>query len=232
MRGRSFAALACGVWLSASTAFALSFDEVLPAPTSHEQGEVPLSEPLAPVRLGGPWALGARVGVGVADAFFSKVAFELDVRWRAGRWGVGGWGGRALSWANPNVTLCSAPGVCAPPKRERLEATPGRLGWMGGLGVVYRLADGKLSLGGAELSHFEMKLSADASAIGFRAENESRVAPGARIALGVSGDVAQNLALGLELASLLYVPLVRGERGLERQLLVGLALTWRPGGGK
>src|SRR5690606_6322688 len=124
-------------------ASAQSPEQVLPGPARLREGSVPPSEPVAPVPKDPAWAMSLTGAVGLADAFHSKVAFTFAARRAFGRWSLGGYAGRALSWADPALELCAAPGACATPAATRLVATPGRLDWIGGLGVGRRTAEGK-----------------------------------------------------------------------------------------
>lgn len=216
-----------------ASAFAQSVERVLPSPEKVRAGELSFSEPLGPVPADDKWTYSLLTSVGLADAFHSKFVFSLGVRRSFGRLSVGGFGARAVTWTNPAMELCSAPGVCSTPGSALLGATPGRLDWLAGLGVGFRAAEGKLSAGGLGLSEFRLDASADASLVGYQlddAPDSSRWAPGLRLGLTASAEVAHGWSLGVDLASLLYVPRVRGEWGVERQVLLGVIVAFRTGG--
>lgn len=223
-----FVVLLCvPLWSKAQTP-----EQVLPGPQRLREGSVPSSEPIAPVPRDPAWLLSLTGAVGVADAFHSKVAFTFAARRSFGRLGVGGYAGRALSWADPALELCASPGSCSTPAATRLVATPGRIDWMGGLGIGLRTAEGKLSLGGLGISHFRLDSSIDASIVGYTLEDgdaASRWAPGVRLGVNASAGLGGGWSAGVALASLLYVPSIRGERAVERQLLLGVAIGFRPG---
>lgn len=215
------------MWASAQ-----SPEQVLPGPQRLREGSVPHSEPIAPVPKDPAWALSLTGAVGLADAFHSKVAFTFAARRSLGWLSVGGYAGRALSWADPALELCAAPGACTTPAATRLVATPGRIDWMGGLGVGLRTAEGKLSLGGLGISHFRLDSTVDASFVGYTLEDgddSSRWAPGVRLGVNASAGIGSGWSLGVSLASLLYLPSIRGEREFERQLMLGVGIGFRPG---
>lgn len=216
-----------------ASAFAQSIERVLPPPQQARAGELPLSEPLGPVPTADAWTYSFLTSVGLADAFHSKFVFSLGVRRSFGRLSIGGFGARAVTWTNPALELCSAPGVCSTPGASQLAATPGRLDWLAGLGVGLRAADGKLSIGGLGLSEFRLDASADTTLVGYQldgAPDSTRWAPGLRLGLTASAEVARGWSLGVDLASLIYVPKIRGEWGVERQILLGLVVAFRHGG--
>lgn len=216
-----------------AAAFAQDIERTLPAPQQTRAGELPFSEPLGPVPADDAWTYSFLTSVGLADAFHSKFVFSLGARRSLGRLSLGGFAARAVTWTNPALELCSAPGVCSTPGSSQLGATPGRLDWLAGLGVGFRAAEGKLSAGGFGLSEFRLDASADASLVGYQlddAPDSSRWAPGLRLGLTASAEVATGWSLGVDLASLLYVPRIRGEWAVERQILLGLNLAFRTGG--
>lgn len=208
-------------------------EQVLPSPPRLSPGTVPLSEPVAPVPPGPPaWEVSAGVSSGIADAFWSKVAFTGSVRRAVGFLSVEGFGGAFLSWSNPGLTVCGQPSSCAGPGGSQLGATPGRLMWMGGAGASIRAAEGKVSLAGLVSPRFAFHAGLGAAAVGYRAEDGGdpmRVGPGARLSLALQSSVLTGFDARLELASLVYASHVRGRWAPENQLLIGLGMSWRPG---
>lgn len=216
-----------------ASALAQNVERVLPGPEQVRAGELPFSEPLGPVPVDDAWTYSLLTSVGLADAFHSKFVFSLGVRRSFGRLSLGGFAARAVTWTNPAMELCSAPGVCSTPGSTLLGATPGRLDWLAGLGIGLRAAQGKLSVAGLGLPEFRLDASADASLVGYQlddAPDSSRWAPGLRLGLTASAQFAHGWRLGVDLASLLYVPRIRGEWGVERQILLGLLVAFSPGG--
>lgn len=209
--------------------------EALPEPASAPGGPVPMSEPLAPVPPGTPrWEVVFSLAGGVADAFYDKVALQGSVRHGLGALSLEAFGARAFSWASPALDLCRAPGSCRTPTAAQLGATPGQLDWLAGLGVVLGGTSGKLSLGGLEPVRFLFEGGLGAAAVGYRwadATTHAPVAPGLRWSLAAGAAFAGAFAARLELAGLLYRTDIRGANAVERQLLLGVGLSWHPGGG-
>lgn len=207
----------------------------LPYGSSAGQGSVPLSEPIAPVpRRDHGWAFSVSTALGLADPFWSKVTTTADVRYGFGRIAANAFGGRAFSWASPALDVCSGANTCTRPDEARLKATPGRLDWIGGAGGVLRAADGKLSVGGLEAAHFRLEAGVAATIVGYEVQDgsdPSRWGPGARLGLSAGVDTMKGVSVGVDLQSVLYAASVRGVTGVERQLLLGVSVGFRPRGG-
>lgn len=209
--------------------------EVLPSPPALTPGVVPLTEPLAPVPPGAPdWEVAAFGGAGLFDAFWSKLALSVSLRRSLGIVSLDGFGSAFLSDARAGLRLCTAPGVCGPPDRDKLLVTPGRLAWMGGAGVALRAAEGKVSFAGLEAVRFSFDGALGLAAVGHLVEDGDathRIGPGARLLLGLQAQLAHGLSARVELASVLYGARVRRAWSAENQVLLGAGLSWSPGGG-
>lgn len=235
---RSASIWTCLVLLSfAPLALASPQDEaaqVLPSPPRLSPGAVPWSEPIAPVPPGPPaWEFSGAVSAGLVDPFWSKVAVSGSVRRALGFLSLEGFGGAFWSWSNPGFSVCGDPSSCNGVNGTRLGATPGRLMWMGGGGASFRAAEGKVSLAGLAASHFSFHAGLGAAAVGYRVDDgggSHRVGPGARLVLALQSSVAGGLDARLEVASLFYASHIRGKWSPENQLLLGLGVSWSPGG--
>jgi len=197
---------------------------VLP-PAAGAPGAVPLSEPVAPVPRGMPaWSLSASVLGGVADPFYDKVAAWIAARRGFGPFAVEAFGGKAFSWAGPSLSLCSAQAQCSSPGSSRLGATPGNLGFLGGASAVWRFAEGKISASGAAEGRFGMEVSLGAAAVQYIVTDptwRSYAAPAGRGAIGVEVKFARRFAVRIDFQDLFYATDIRGDRGIENQLLAG-----------
>lgn len=228
------------VLLAGSTAqaddAATALVDVLPEPRSAAKGEVPFSEPIAPVPPGeAPWQIALGAMGGVADPFYGKAAVQLSARRGFGAFAIEAMGGRAFSWEGPAFGLCSRPGTCTSPSSTQLAAVPGQLEWMASLGGVWQAARGKASVAGLSAFPFFIELGAGAAAVSYvlRAGGDSTAwGPGGRLALGVGADIGSQLSLRLELSQLLYRTDIRGDVSLEGQTFAGAMLSWFPGGGR
>ena len=205
----------------------------LPVPAQGATGDVPLSRPIAPIPLGlSPWAVSLSAMAGVADPFYGKVATWLSVRRGLGGVAVEVFGGRSFSWSGPALSLCTSAVNCATPGATRLGATPGNLGYLGGASAVWRLAEGKLSVGGLPSNRFSLEVSLGAAAVQYtivETTTQSFVSPGARAGLAVEAGLTSATAVRLEFQDLVYPTDIRNEIGVEQQLFAGATFSWRLG---
>lgn len=211
----------------------------LPVPFDPSPGEVPFSEPMAPVPQGPPaWELAAQMAIGLSDPFYSKAATFLSARRRVAAWQRAGvlsieaFGGRAVSWAGPALDVCSGGAACSPPSSEQLASTPGRLDWMGGAAAVWRPAQGKLSFGGLRPVNFALDLSGGVAVIGYRifdGAEQSRFGPGVRLGFGLGADLTESFSARLDLQRFAYLGSQRGNSTIENQTMLGASFAWRPG---
>lgn len=217
---------------SPSPTLVASAADVLPAPPVVTGGTVPLSEPIAPVPPGlAKWAFGATIATGLADPFYDKLALQLSARRGFGRLALELSGGRAISWASPALALCQRSGTCGTPGSAKLGATPGNLGWLASAGVVYRVAEGKVSLAGLQALPFSFEAGAGAAAVSYRViENtaDARFAPGGKLSLGLATDLSPTFSARVELQGLGYLARIRDSNVFERQLIAGFTVGWRP----
>jgi hypothetical protein len=207
---------------------------MLPAPPEASHGEVPLSSPIAPIPPGiSPWAITLSAFAGIADPFYDKVATLLSVRRGFGSVALELWGGEAFSWAGAALSLCTNPNACVSPSPARLGATPGDLGALAGASLVWRAAEGKMSLGGFGSHRFGLELSLGAAALQYtivQNHTESLWAPGVRAGLGVEGSITNAVALRADLQAIVYPTNIRGTWSAENQLFAGLTFAWHAGG--
>jgi hypothetical protein len=213
---------------------AIDPSQVLPVPPVTAKGEVPLSRPVAPVPLGlSPWSVSVSALAGVADPFYGKVATWVSVRRGFGVLGLELFGGKAFSWAGAALDICSNPSTCSTPAGSRLGATPGNLGFMGGVAGVWRAAEGKASLAGLGNRRFGLDVSFGAAALQYTVtENTVRTTTTAagRLGLALEGDLTPAFGLRLELQDLLYPAVIRGEHSVQNEMLAGVSVAWRLGG--
>lgn len=205
----------------------------LPNPSESAPGEVPLTEPVAPVPPGAPaWSASASVLGGLSDAFYGKAVFVASARRGFGAFSVEAFGGPALSWPGPALALCASAATCGTPGAAQLGATPGQLTWLAGAGAVLRAGIGKLSVGGLEPSRFSLELGAGPAAVGTRTTigtTSDHVSPGGRLTFGLAVALSPELAVRGELQGLGYVAQLRGSSSFQAQFLGGASLAWQPG---
>lgn len=205
----------------------------LPTPPRTATGEVPFSEPVAPVPVGlSKWSFSMSTLVGVASPFYNKVAVWGTVRRGWGKFGAEAYGGRAISWTGAAFDVCSGPTTCTSPSGQRLGATPGNLDLLAGVSGVWRAAEGKLSMGGLDPLRFSLEASFGPALVGYRVqENVERsvYGPGARAGLGLSAGVTDSLAVRGDLLWFFYRAEIRGVPSFQRELMLGATLAWTPG---
>ncbi len=209
--------------------------DVLPTPPHRTTGDVSLAEPIAPVPHGlDRWSLGFTTVAGVADPFYNKVATWLLARRGFGSFAAEVFGGPSFSWAGPALDLCTQANACISPSGQRLAATPGRLDWVGGIGGVWRAAQGKLSVAGLAPSNFSLEFSLAAAGVGYTIDDNgprSMFSPGGRLGLGLGAELTETFGVRFDVQALFYPAQVRGESELQRQMFLGGTIAWRPGGG-
>lgn len=206
---------------------------MLPVPPQEASGEVPLSRPIAPVPPGvSPWSLSLSVYTGVADPFYSKVASVLSVRRGFGQFALELFGGRAFSWSGPALGLCSSAASCSTPTSAQLASTPGDLGYMGGLGGVWRAAQGKASLAGLTPLNFSLELSLGAAGLQYAAgtANQSLFSVGGLVGLGLEMDLSASFGLRVDFQSIVYPTDIGSALSVENQLFAGVTASWLLGG--
>lgn len=207
---------------------------MLPVPPDASHGEVPLSSPIAPIPPGlSPWAVTLSAFAGIADPFYDKVATLLSVRRGFGNLALELWGGESFSWAGAALSLCTSATACSSPSSSSLGATPGDLGVLAGASVVWRAAEGKVSLGGLGSHRFGLELSIGAAALQYtvvQSHSETLWAPGVRGGVGVEGSITDAVALRADLQSIVYPTDIRSTWSAENQLFAGVTLAWHLGG--
>jgi outer membrane beta-barrel protein len=206
----------------------------LPVPPAESAGVVPLSSPMAPVPAGmSPWELSVSVLGGVADPFYGKVATWLSARRGFGDVAVELFGGRAFSWSGPALGLCTSASTCTTPTASQLGATPGNLGYLGGVSAVWRLAQGKVSVSGLASAHFALEVSGGAAAVQYSfvdTVQKSVVTPGGRVGVGLAGAITNAFSLRLDFQDIIYPTDIRGDQGVQNQLLAGVTFAVGLGG--
>lgn len=227
--------LASGLLLAmAAATTSIDAANSLPVPPTVSSGEVPLSRPIAPVPDGlSPWSVSLAVMAGVADPFYDKVATILSARRGFGALGVELFGGNAFSWAGGALNICSSASSCSAPASARLGATPGNLGFIGGVAGVWRAAEGKASLAGLGNRRFGLDLTLGAAALQYtvvEATTRTSTVPAGRLGLALEGDLTPSFGLRVELQDLVYPAVIRGEHSIQNQMLAGASLAWRLGG--
>jgi hypothetical protein len=189
---------------------------------------------MAPVPPGlSSWTISLSALAGIADPFYDKVATVLSVRRGFGNLALELWGGSAFSWAGADLSLCTSASACTSPTASQLGATPGNLGALGGASVVWRAAEGKMSLGGLGSHRFGIELSLGAAAMEYSVVQnhaETLWSPGVRGGLGVEGSITNAVALRADLQTIVYPTDIRSTWSVENQLFAGLTVAWHPGG--
>lgn len=197
-------------------------------------GVVSLEEPLALAPESPPsWSLSVSVLAGVADAFHAKFVPLAAVRRRIGPVSIEAFGAPAFSWESSAIDVCTAPGNCAAPTMSQLTATPGRLTWLAGGGAVVRAAAAKWSVGGLDAAELALEGGLGLAGVGYAwsdTQEHAQASPGLRWTAAAGAKVWSALEVRAQLEGLVYPASVRGVEGIERQLLLGVAVAWAPGG--